>query len=180
MGTEYNALCINGYLNPLYAINSEVMAGKVDHYDCPGLGTQDIKVSDNLDSVSFKPKILMDSESTCSIEFMEKMLLKRLLTKKELENKSMHQRLEEQELLIQDLKDKVSNAEVNQNDTFGLKTVRSAAQFLTTGSGLIWRFLCGLAFYSYQVFKMPFYPSILMIEPGQASGSGWACGCRDG
>jgi hypothetical protein len=127
------------------------MAGKYESCDDSGLGESHAMASEDLGTLSFKPKVLIDSESTCSIEYMEKMLMKRLLTRKELKIKSMLQRLEEQELLIADLRDKVKIVEGNQANTLVLRTVRSAAQFLTTGSGLIWRFLCGLAFYSCQV-----------------------------
>ena len=127
------------------------MAGKYDPCDALGLGESHVKASEDLGTLSFKPRTLMDSESTCSIELMETMLLKRLLTKKELKIKSMLQRLEEQEHLIEDLRDKVTIVEGNQANTLVIRTVRSAAQFFTTGSGLIWRFLCGLAFYSCQV-----------------------------
>ena len=68
------------------------MAVKYDPCDALGLGEPHIKATEDLGTLSFKPKVLMDSESTCSIEIMEKMLLTRLLTRKELKIKSMLQR----------------------------------------------------------------------------------------
>ena len=108
--------------------------------------THDLGVS------SLKPKLLTDSECSKSIQGMEKILLQRLLIRKELKIQSMLARLEEQEQIIESLKGRLKKAESNQTTVLVTSALETVAEALKHCFGFIWGLLCGLAFYSSQVY----------------------------
>ena len=116
-----------------------------EHYSSHLSSAQDCEVS------SLKPEILSDTECTRSIQYMEKILLQRLLIRKELKIQSMLLRLEEQKLLIDDMNDKQKKADIDKTVSLWTKSVKSVTETLDNCFGIIWGLLCRLTFYSSQV-----------------------------
>ena len=116
-----------------------------EHYSSNSPPTQDCDVA------SLKPKILTDSENARSIQYMEKILLQRLLIRKELKIQSMLQRLEQQKLLIEEMNDKIKKAKIHETPSLWTKSVETVTETLDHCFRIIWGLLCRLTFYSSQV-----------------------------
>ena len=99
------------------------------------------------DVASLKPKILTDSENARSIQYMEKILLQRLLIRKELKIQSMQQRLEQQKLLIEDMNDRLKKAKIHKTTSLWTKSVETLVHCF----GIIWGLMCRITFHSSQV-----------------------------
>ena len=116
-----------------------------EHHGNHSSFTQDCEVA------SLKPKILSDSECTRSIQYMEKILLQRLLIRKELKIQSMQLRLEEQKLLIEDMNVKLKKAENNKTVSLWTKSFLTVTETLYQCFGILWGLLSRLAYHSSQV-----------------------------
>merc|ERR1712179_788105 len=123
-----------------------------EHYVSTNPPTQDCDVG------SLKPKILTDSENARSIQYMEKILLQRLLIRKELKIQSMQQHLEQQKLLIEDMNDRLKKAKILKTTALWTKSVETLVHCF----GIIWGLLCRITFHSSQVMSQPLHSSMLV------------------
>jgi len=113
--------------------------------------------------MSLQPKILQETENSSSMRCLEMILLKRLLSIKELKMKRMKERLEEQQNTINDLNRRIKILESGWHQNL-LTHINVTVNFLHGSVILIFNWVYSLVFSAVQSIKLPINPRIIVIR----------------
>ena len=103
--------------------------------------------------MNLQPKILQETESSSSMRCLEMILLKRLLSIKELKMKRMKERLEEQQIAINDLNRRIKTLESGWHQNL-LTHINVTVNFLHNSVALIFNWVYSLVISAVQVMKL--------------------------